>query len=89
MNQIILILIAVLIVSGLNIICFFIGAKIGQKIVNNEEVKIPSPIVALKESVKNYEENKEAEKEQNYYDTINYNIDVYDGTPMGQKEIPK
>ena len=81
---------AMIICIGLmNILCFFIGAKIGQKVVKNEELKLPNPIKTIKEDVVAYEETKEAMKEQEKLDTIAYNIDMYDGTSIGQKEIPR
>ncbi len=38
--------------------------------------------------VKEIKENKELEKEQDVLETILNNIDIYDGTDAGQKEIP-
>jgi hypothetical protein len=77
------------IVSILNIVCFFIGARVGQKVANNKELNLPNPIKAIKEDIQAYEETKEAIKEQERLDTIAYNIDAYDGTSIGQKEIPR
>lgn len=88
MNYLIIGIIAIAVISGLNIVCFFIGAKVGQKVVKGEDVQLPNPIKAVHESIETYKETKEAEKEQNYYDTILHNIDVYDGSPAGQREIP-
>ena len=89
MSNYIVIAIAILLVSILNIVCFFIGAKIGLKVSKNEELKIPNPIKATKEAVERYEETKEAIREQERLDTIAYNIDNYDGTSIGQKDIPR
>lgn len=79
--------IILLIVSMSNIICFFLGAKIGQKVVKNESVKIidKSPIEAIREK----QENKELKRQQEIDDVIKHNIDVYDGTSLGQKDIPR
>lgn len=70
-----------------NIISFIIGAKVGQKVVKGEEVKIdiPNPINAIHEHVEKRETKKELEK----LDIITENIDNYDGTGLGQKEIPR
>ena len=73
----------------MNILCFFIGAKVGQKVVKNEELKLPNPVKSIKEDIQTYEETKEAMKEQEKLDTIAYNIDMYDGTSLGQREIPR
>lgn len=76
-------------IGFMNILCFFIGARVGQKVVNNKELNLPNPIKAIKEDIQAYEETKEAMKEQERLDTIAYNIDAYDGTSIGQKEIPR
>ena len=89
MDYILIGMVAILFVSGLNIVCFFIGAKVGQKVVRGEEVEIPNPVKAVKESVEAYKEDKEAIKEREYYEAIVHNIDVYDGTSIGQMEIPR
>ena len=43
----------VLVVGTLCIVCFFVGAKVGQKVVNKEEIKLPNlnPIAAVKNSL--------------------------------------
>lgn len=60
----------------LNILCFFVGAKVGQKVVNKEELKLPS--LNPMQAVRSYEEKKEEEqKEKDYKDNLeainNYN----------------
>ena len=79
--------IILLIVSVSNIICFFLGAKIGQRVVNNQPVRIidKSPI----ESIREKQDSKELKKQQEIDDVIKHNIDVYDGTSLGQKDIPR
>ena len=79
--------IILLIVSISNIICFFLGAKNGQRVVNNQPVRIidKSPI----ESIREKQDSKELKKQQEIDDVIKHNIDVYDGTSLGQKDIPR
>ena len=89
MEYIVISIVAVLFVSGLNILSFFIGARVGQKVVKGEEVKMPNPVKEIKENVREREEERAAKKEQDLFETLAYNIDVYDGTALGQKEIPK
>lgn len=89
MNYIIVGMIAVLFISILNIVCFFLGAKVGQKVVNKEEVELPNPVKAIQETMREHEETKEAIKEKEYFETIGHNIDTYNGTSLGQLEIPK
>ena len=76
-----------LLVMGItNIACFMIGAKVGQKAANGEEIKLPTvnPVEIMRER----EAKHEAEMEKNRIDTILRNIDNYDGTSYGQEEVP-
>ena len=75
----------ILILGTLNIVCFFVGAKIGQKVVKGESVEMPSvnPIKAIRE----HNEKKSAEIEQNKFDTVMRNIERYDGTSKGQEDV--
>jgi NMD protein affecting ribosome stability and mRNA decay len=66
--------------------CFLMGAKVGQAVAKGEEVKLPAnPLTAVKER----QTKQEAEYEQNRLNTILQNIDRYDGTNAGQKEVPR
>ena len=71
----------------LNIVCFYLGAKVGQKVVKGETIEMPSvnPI----ELVRERREKKEAEIEQNRIDTILRNIEAFDGTSKGQEDVPR
>lgn len=75
----------ILTVSTLNIVCFFIGAKVGQKAVKGEPIELPSlnPIKAYRE----LQDRKQAEREADRLDTILQNIEAYDGTSAGQKDV--
>jgi uncharacterized protein YneF (UPF0154 family) len=75
----------ILILGALNIVCFFVGAKIGQKVVKGESVEMPSvnPIKAIRE----HNEKKSAEIEQDKLDKIMRNIERYDGTSKGQEDV--
>ena len=72
----------VLIVSALNIVCFLIGAIVGQRVFERKPV-IVNPVKEIKE----YKEEKENDKEAEKYRIIAENIDNYDGTNIGQKKI--
>lgn len=79
-----------LVFGTLLIVCFFLGAKIGQKTAKGEEIKAPklsamNPIALYNE----HQEKKEAEKELSKLDAILKNIERYDGTGAGQEDIPK
>ena len=76
-----------LIVGAMNIVCFYIGAKVGQTVSKGEKVEMPK-LNPLK-PVRDYQERKEARKEQDRYDTIMRNIERYDGTSSGQEDVPR
>ena len=75
------------IMAASNILCFMIGAKVGQKVAKGEEIELPSvnPIQAYRE----HEARKEAEHEQNKLEIIMGNLERYDGTPNGQRDVPR
>lgn len=77
----------ILTVGALNVACFFIGAKVGQKVAKGEPVAVslPEPLKAIRE----HEDRKEAEREQERLETILRNIDNYDGSENGQEEVPR
>lgn len=75
------------ITGTLNVVCFFIGAKVGQMVVKEEKIEMPTlnPIQAIKE----HQEKREMQKETDKLDTILKNIEVYDGTSNGQTDVPR
>ena len=77
----------VAVIGILCIVCFFIGAKVGQKVNKGETLELPNlnPIKAYEE----YKETQEAKLEQEKYKIISENIDNYDGTSIGQKKVPR
>lgn len=72
-------------VGTLCIACFFVGAKVGQAVAKGDKLEAPNPIKAIEE----HREKKEARKEQDRIDVIMQNIESYNGTSVGQKEVPK
>ncbi|MCQ2087688.1 MAG: hypothetical protein MJZ37_06440 [Bacilli bacterium] len=66
-----------------NVICFIIGAKVGQRATNNEPITFPNPVKAVEE----YRDNKEQREFQEQINTMLENINNYDGTGLGQKDI--
>ena len=73
------------VMAASNILCFMLGAKVGQKVVKGEEIKLPTinPLEAYRE----HEAKREAQREQDKFEAILHNIDNYDGTSYGQKEV--
>lgn len=75
-------------VGTLNVVCFFIGAKLGQTVAKGKEIEAPklnSPVALYKA----HREAKEAEAEKNRLDVILANIERYDGTGAGQEDVPR
>lgn len=70
-----------------NVLCFFIGAKIGQTVQKGETIKAPTinPVKLYNEHI----DKKEAEAEKNRLDVIMRNIERYDGTGTGQEDVPR
>ena len=70
-------------------ISFVTGFYIGTKIVANKRVEIKTPIEVIKEK----KEVKKMKHQENYdnlvYSIIMDNIDNYDGSGLGQKDIPE
>ena len=77
----------VLEIGMLCIVCFFIGAKVGQKVSKGEDIKIPNPV----EIIDNVKERKEYREEQienqKEFNTNLDNINNYDGTELGQRDF--
>ena len=79
--------IALLFLFGIFIILSYtLGLKNGQKLKNEEEIKIPeiNPVKIVRNEIEIFEQKKK----QDAYDTMMANIDNYDGTGLGQKDIP-
>lgn len=80
-------ILTILVVGTLDIVCFFIGAKVGQTVSRGETIEVPTinPIKIYNEHI----DRKEQENEQKRIDTILHNIENYDGTANGQKDVPR
>lgn len=76
----------ILTVGAVSLLCFFIGAKVGQTVSKGETIKTPevNPIKAYNE----HKAQKEAQKEADRMEAIMRNIEAYDGTAMGQVDVP-
>lgn len=68
-----------------NVLCFVVGAKVGQAVRKDEEIKLPSvnPVEAVKEHIN----KREARAEQDRIEKIMQNIERYDGSPNGQVDV--
>lgn len=74
-------------VGIMNILCFFLGAKVGQTVSRGEVIETPT--VNPFEVYQNHVARKDAEREQNRIDTIMRNIEAFDGTSRGQEDVPR
>jgi hypothetical protein len=79
------------VIGGLLIVSFVIGANVGMSVAKGESVKMPdlNPINTIKEHSEKKQADKKQRQEQERKDAIMYNINVYDGTSVGQREVPK
>lgn len=77
----------ILVMGFMCIISFMVGAKVGQAVSKGEEVKLPS--VNPMDAIRKHQERKEAEFEQNRLEAIMRNLEAYNGTEDGQKDIPR
>jgi hypothetical protein len=76
-----------LIVFGVFILLsFVIGVILGQKLNRNEKIEV-NPVKAVGNYVEEKKIKKENDKEQAALETMLDNIDNYDGSGIGQKEI--
>lgn len=75
------------IVGILCIVSFVMGAKVGQAVAKGE--KIEAPTVNPLKLYKEHKSRERAEEEMNKIDTILQNIETYDGTSNGQKDVPR
>ena len=71
----------------LNVLCFLIGARTGQRVAQGKEVEVPK--VNPMEIYKEKQEKRKAEEEKKTLDVILSNIDNYDGTGANQKDVPR
>lgn len=68
------------------IVSYSLGLKNGQRLSKNEEVVVPNvnPVKVVTEEIEKHEEKKK----QQAYEIMMSNIDIYDGTGLGQQDIP-
>lgn len=83
---IILVIFIIISIGVMNILCFLVGAKTGQKVLKNEDITIPKP-PNLAKKIKDYKSTIEDQKEQENIKNMWDNINNYDGTGLGQKNI--
>lgn len=77
----------VLATTAANLLCFVLAVKVVQKVSKGEDIELPNvnPVTLIKER----QDKKQAEWEQSRIETILQNVEAYDGTGMGQKDVPR
>ena len=65
------------------------GIELGQRLNRNERIEIKSPVAVTSEKIKEHKTNKTLAEEQEIMKINLENIDNYNGSSLGQKEIPK
>ena len=76
-------LLAVMAIS--NIFCFMIGAKVGQTVSKGERVELPDPVREIRE----HKSRREFDKTMGEYETVLSNVEKYNGTSIGQRDVPR
>lgn len=68
------------------LIAYSLGLKNGQRLSKDEDVVVPNvnPVKVVTEEIEKHEEKKK----QQAYEIMMSNIDNYDGTGIGQQDIP-
>lgn len=78
-------IILLILCTGANILCFYIGARVGQKVTKGETIDLPN--INPLEAYRQRESKREAQAEQDNLETIMQNIERYDGTGIGQQKV--
>lgn len=74
-----------IVISITNILCFIIGAKIGQTVYQGKDIRFPN--LNITEIKRRNREKKHAVERLEVADRILSNIEKYDGTSRGQEDI--
>lgn len=75
------------VMGAVNILCFVVGARVGQKVSRGEDVELPK--VNPVEAVREYKKRVRAEREMDRVSTIMQNIENYQGSSIGQRDVPE
>jgi len=73
---------------GLCIVSFTIGAIIGQRVAKGKDITV-NPVKMVKEATNERKEKKKEDLRIRQVNAMLNNIDNYDGSGLGQTEIPK
>ena len=85
-------IISVLAVCASNAFCFALGAMIGQRVMRGEKIEMPKPSMpslSRQDAIRDRAEREQAERERERLEVIMANIEAYDGTSYGQRDVPR
>ena len=82
-------LVAFAVMGITNVLCFMVGAKVGMAVKKGENISLELPTANPIETFKTHKSKKVEQKERDRLDAIMQNIDCYDGTSIGQRDIPR
>ena len=82
-------LVALSVMGIVNVMCFIAGAKVGMAVKKGKDISLELPTASPIEAFKTHKAKKEEQKERDRLNTIMQNIDNYDGTGVGQRDIPR
>lgn len=77
------ILILAVLMPILSVFCFIKGYNIGARETNKPEIKLETPM----QKIERAKENKKAAEKRSRLNTLLENIENYDGSSKGQKEL--
>lgn len=77
------ILILAVLTPILSVFCFIKGYNIGARETNKPEIKLETPM----QKIERAKENKKAAEKRSRLNTLLENIENYDGSSKGQKEL--
>lgn len=77
-------------IFGVFILFAFIkGVQIGVKIRKDESIELKNPIQYVENKIHEFHADKEMSKEQQIMDMNLLNIENYNGSSIGQQELPR
>ena len=75
--------------GAVNIACFIVGAKVGLAVKKGKDIEDEFRTASPIERIKTHRKKKEAQKDQDRLNTIMRNIEGYNGTGLGQIDVPR
>ena len=84
--EILLFALGLAVAGAVNVACFIAGARVCQKVAQGQPAKPELP--KREKTAPVLQEQKEDDRERKRRETVLENIECYDGSPYGQKDVP-